>query len=40
MPPQPGRWAIGDCIAEGAAGEGVFGRLGDTWLDEGDRGAE
>jgi hypothetical protein len=30
---------MGDCIAEGAAGAGVLGRLGDTWLD-GDRGAE
>ncbi len=37
MPPQPGR-CIGDCMAEGAAGLGVLGRLGDTWL--GDRGAE
>jgi hypothetical protein len=31
---------MGEFIAEGAAGVGVFGRLGDIWLEDGERGAE
>jgi hypothetical protein len=40
MPPQPERCGMGDCIGDGAEGVGVLGRLGDIWLDDGDRGAE